>query len=48
MSVLMGGEENSLESLDIFSQKDEQEMTAILESAVDEEAYNIDFVGLSE
>jgi hypothetical protein len=44
----MEGEENSAESLDVFSQEDEQEMTAALGSVVEEGADNIDFVGLCE
>jgi hypothetical protein len=48
MSVPIEGEEHSAESLDIFSQEAEQEMTAALGSAAEEEADNIDFVGLCE
>jgi hypothetical protein len=48
MSVPMGGEEHSTESLDLFSQKVEQGMTAALEPAEEVEEDNIEFVGLSE
>jgi hypothetical protein len=44
----ISGEENSTELLKIFSQEAEQEMTATLEPAAEEEADNIDFVELHE
>jgi hypothetical protein len=42
------GEEHSAELLKNFSPGAEQEMTATLEPATEEEAYNIDFVELYE
>jgi hypothetical protein len=46
MSTPAEGEEHSEELLKIFSQEAEQEMTAALEPAAEEEADNIDFVDL--
>jgi hypothetical protein len=42
------GEEHSIELLEIFSQEVEQEITATLEFAAEEEADNMDFVDLYE
>jgi hypothetical protein len=42
------GEEHSEELLKIFNQEAEQEMATKLEPAVEEGAYNIDFVELHE
>jgi hypothetical protein len=48
MSTPAEGEEHSEELLKIFSQEVEQEMTAALELAAEEEADNMDFVDLYE
>jgi hypothetical protein len=48
MSTPTEGEEHSTELLKIFSQEAEQEMTAALEPAAEEEADNMDFVDLYE